>query len=119
MRVSSKQQTSKAAVKIEILTAKDFAKLAWSANLSVFECAFSPCDSNVFGNTIVLHQVLTTKTHAASATPLDSCGIPLKYSDLKEVFSLKMDAALPPLLPHCMYDLAIDLDESQTLPPTW
>ena len=116
MRVSSKQQTSKAAVEIEILTAKDFAKLACSANLSVFECAFSPCDSNEFGNTIALHQVLTTKTHAASATPLDSRGIPLKYSDLKEVFSLKTDAALPPLAPHRTYDLAIDLDESRALP---
>jgi hypothetical protein len=115
----SENPTAVPEIDIDLLNARDFFDFYHSKKLSVFACLLDPVAPTSplepDGPTISLQQVVSTKTHVPSQTPLDSRGVPLKYAQFDKVFALKSEPpkALPP---HREYDLPIDLDESKTLP---
>ena len=103
--IPSQTPTVQSSSDIKLINAASFLRVARKHKLDIYSTRLGITLSNI--PTVSIRSVLTTKQYATSEIPMDPRGVPLKYREFEDIFSLKSEPP-GPLPSHRSYDLEID-----------
>ena len=109
--IPSQTPTVQSSSDIKLINAASFLRVARKFKLDIYSTRLDITLSNI--PAVSIRSVLTTKQYATSEIPLDPRGVPLKYREFADIFSLKTEPP-GPLPSHRSYDLEINFLHDST-----